>query len=127
MTKSIDKAPSTTATDNNVGDGSRTKNTKEPKQMHQVTKPLTGVIYLILRISFIIAIVTLMKMPQVHFIFDIPFYQIIGGIILLFLIYTELRQFFTSHEATTKGDKKKKQVSSSPLTDGLDYLQTPIK
>lgn len=105
MTKPIKKAPSTTGSDS-VSGGSRSKNTKE-KQMHQFNKALFGVIYLILKISFLIAIVTLMKMPQVHFVIDIPLFQIVGGIILAFLIYLELYAYFT---APAKKTNKKAEV-----------------
>lgn len=95
--------------------------------MNQVTSPIIGVFYLALRVSFIIAIITLMRMPSVHYIVDLPLYQAAGGIILSFLIYLELHQYFASRDTAPKGDKKRKQASANPLTDGLEYLQTPIK
>lgn len=63
--------------------------------MNPILKALFGVIYLILKVSFIIAGVALVKMPYVHFLVDIPLYQVVGAIILIFLVYLELYAYFT--------------------------------
>lgn len=103
--KSTKQAPSTNAPDENVSGGSRAKNTKENKPMNPFFKALFGVIYLILKVSFIIAGVALVKMPYVHFIVDLPLYQVVGVIILTFLVYLELYAYFTK-PAEKKSSKK---------------------
>lgn len=105
MSKTSKKAPSTTGTDSKVSDGSRVKNTKENKTMNPFLKASFGVIYLILKVSFIIAGVALVKMPYVHFIVDLPLYQVVGVIILIFLTYLELYAYFTK-PAEKKSSKK---------------------
>lgn len=64
--------------------------------MNQFKQATFGVVYLILKVSFILAGVALWKMPQVHMIVDIPLYQVVGSIIVLFLIYLELFTYFAS-------------------------------
>lgn len=129
MSKSIKKAPSTSGTDKPVGGERREQNTQEKKQMHQFNKALFGVIYLILKVSFLLAGITLMKMAPVHFIVDIPLYQIVGGIILVFVIYLELYEYFVNRNSNAKGKKQRQAPANavSALTDGLDYIETPVK
>ena len=124
MTKSTKKAPSTTGSDS-VSGGSRSKNTKENTKKHQFNKALFGVIFLILKISFLIAIVTLMKMPQVHFMIDIPLYQIVGGIILSFLVYLELYAYFT--KPAEKTNKKEVQPKTALSKFKLGYEDIAAK
>lgn len=108
MSKPTKKAPSTNGADA-VSAGSRVKNTKENKPMNPILKALFGVIYLILKVSFIIAGVALVKMPHVHFIVDIPLYQVVGVIILIFLTYLELYAYFTK-------PAEKKSMKKEPRT-----------
>lgn len=124
MSKSTKKAPSTGVNDKNVADIGREKNKKENKQMNQFYKALFGVIYLILKISFIIAGVALLKMPTVHIFVDIPVYQVVGGIILLFLVYLELYSYFVKPI-----DKKAaKDLPKSALSKfKLNYEDMPTK
>lgn len=77
--------------------------------MNHFKQATFGVIYLILKVSFILAGVALWKMPQVHVIVDVPLYQIVGSIIVLFLIYLELFTYFASPV-----DKKAKKVVTKP-------------
>ena len=77
--------------------------------MNHFKQATFGVIYLILKVSFILAGVALWKMPQVHVIVDVPLYQIVGSIIVLFLIYLELFTYFASPV-----DKKTKKVVTKP-------------
>lgn len=93
--------------------------------MHQFNKALFGVIFLILKISFLIAIVTLMKMPQVHFMIDIPLYQIVGGIILSFLVYLELYAYFT--KPAEKTSKKEVQPKTALSKFKLGYEDIAAK
>ena len=79
--------------------------------MDQIKKVTFGIVYLILKISFIIAGIALIKMPLVNFIIDWPIYQIVGAIILLFLIYLELYSYFVkSDEKTIDATPKKKSA-----------------
>lgn len=112
MNKPTKKAPSTTGTDKNVGDGSRVQDKKENKTMNQITKAFFGVTYLVLKISFLIAGVALWKMPTIHAIFDIPLYQIVGSIILLFLVYLELYAYFTKPSEKKSGKKPTEKPSA---------------
>lgn len=96
------------------------QNTKEKeKTMSNVTKPIFGVIYLILKVCFVIAGVTLLKMPNVNFIWSIPLFQIVGGIILMFLVYLELYAYFTKSDA--KPTKKSKKTRSALDSFKLAY------
>jgi hypothetical protein len=74
--------------------------------MKQIIKALFGIAYLVLKVSFIIAGVALMKMPMVHAMVDIPLYQIVGTIILTFLVYLELYAYF----AQSSGKKQSKSA-----------------
>lgn len=75
--------------------------------MEQIKKSLFGLTYFILKINIIIAAIALMKLEPVHFITTIPLYQIVGGVLLAFLAYLELYEYFT------KSVKSKKQKSSA--------------
>lgn len=123
MSKSTKKAPSTSGADN-VSGSSRSKNTKEYKTMNQFNKALFGVIYLILKISFIIAGVALLKMPVVHILIDLPVYQVVGGIILAFLVYLELYAYFV--KPIEKSSKKEVQPKTalSKFKIGYEDLAT---
>ena len=112
MSKKSTKAPSTTGADDKVSGSSRTQNTKENKTMNQFNKAFFGVTYLILKISFLIAGVALWKMPHVNVIFDIPLYQIVGSIILLFLVYLELYAYFTKPTEKKSGKKPAEKPSA---------------
>ena len=122
MTKSTKKAPSTSGADN-VSGSSRSKNTKE-KQMHQFNKALFGVIYLILKISFIIAGVALLKMPVMHFVIDLPIYQVVGTIILAFLVYLELYAYFTKPAEKTGKKEAQPKTALSKFKLGYEDLAT---
>lgn len=96
--------------------------------MNQFKQATFGVIYLILKISFILAGVALWKMPQVHVIVDIPLYQIVGSIILLFLIYLELYTYF-ARPVNSKQAAKQKTVAKPSALDAfkLRFEDTPVK
>lgn len=84
--------------------------------MKQIIKALFGIAYLVLKVSFIIAGVALMKMPMVHAVVDIPLYQIVGTIILTFLVYLELYAYF----AQSTGSKKQSKSALTKLKLGFE-------
>ncbi len=96
--------------------------------MNQLKQAMFGVIFLTLKVSFIIAGVALWKMPQVHVIVDIPLYQIVGSIILMFLIYLELYAYFT-RPIDSKKAAKQKTLSKPSALDAfkLRFEETPSK
>ena len=125
MTKSIkEQAPSMPGTDTNVGGKHRIlQNKKEKNQMNNFKKKITGIASLILKVSFIIAGVALWKMPVVHIIVDIPLYQVVGSVILAFLIYLELYAYFVSAPAKKTGKKTEEPKSAlDGLTVGFEEL-----
>ncbi len=78
----------------NVGSKQRNKNKKDEKNMEKINKAVFGVIFLILKISFVIAAVALWRMPYVELMISLPLYQIVGSIIVAFLAYLELYAYF---------------------------------
>jgi uncharacterized membrane protein (DUF373 family) len=94
--------------------------------MNQFKQATFGVIYLILKVSFILAGIALWKMPQVHVIVDIPLYQTVGSIILLFLVYLELYAYFT-RPVDSKAAKKVVTKPSALDAFKLRFEQTPSK
>lgn len=117
--KIINKAPSTSGTDKSIGDDSRTKNNKENKTMSQFINVFWGLIYLGIKASFLVAAITMMNMPSVHFIWDIPLHQIIGGVIIAHLIYVELHNYVT----TTANGKKSKKSALEKFKLGFEDLK----
>lgn len=111
------KAPSMSDADNTVGTIHRNQNRKE-NNMNQFNKALFGVMYLILKVSFIIAGVAMIKMPLVHFIVSIPLYQAVGIIILAFLAYLELYAYFVRPT-----DKKSKKTEPHTALDSLNLAE----
>ena len=77
--------------------------------MKQIIKALFGIAYLVLKVSF-------MKMPMVHAVVDIPLYQIVGTIILTFLVYLELYAYF----AQSTGSKKQSKSALTKLKLGFE-------
>lgn len=92
--------------------------------MNPIIKAFYGVIYLTLRVCFIIAGVALVKMPRVHFIVDIPLYQVVGVIIMLFLVYLELYAYLTK---PVDGKTKKARSRTAIESLGEGFIETPIK
>lgn len=90
--------------------------------MNSITKPLFGSIYLILRISLIIAGIALVKMPFVHVIFDIPLYQVVGIILFIFLAWLELYPYFA--KPVESKSKVKKPEPSSLQKLHQNFIQT---
>lgn len=121
--KKSTKAPSKPAADKDVGIKLRYQNTKENKTMQQIYKALFGVFYLILKVSFIVAIVALMKMPVIHFVIDIPLYQAVGSVILAFLIYLELYAYFAK-PATKTGKKKDTEPATALSKFKTGFIET---
>lgn len=121
-TKSVKKkeAPSMSVPDKKVGGKHRIKDKKSIKQEkqkmnNQFNKALFGVTYLILKVCLIVAGIALWKMPYVNLIWEIPFYQIIGTILLLFLVYLELYSYFCVKQNGKKPNKQKTALDKFKL------------
>lgn len=85
--------------------------------MENSSNHVYGVIYLIVKIALLIAAITMAKMQWIHFIVDIPMYQIVGGILLIVLIYLELEPYFA------KSKKVKKDIKALSNKKPSDFIE----
>jgi hypothetical protein len=131
MSKNAKKAPALPGSNRKVGGKQRaskttkTQNTKENLTIRKVTKPLFGITFLILKVSFLIAGVALWQLPRVDFVTLLPLYQIVGSIILLFLVYLELYEYFV--DRATVLEAKESEPRSALSSFKLFYENVPVK
>lgn len=80
-----------------------------------------GIVFLIVKASFLIASVALWKMDTVNVIIELPLYQVVGLIILATLVYLELEPYFA-----IKGKKDKKAGFPHTNRRPSDFIETAI-
>lgn len=80
-----------------------------------------GLITLIVKVNFLIAGITLFKLPPITVLFlSIPLHQVVAIVIFMVLIYMELKPYFSRQpDAKQRKSKKKSAVEEA----GLDYLE----
>lgn len=99
------------------------KNKQEKRKMHNKSK-VFGLITLFIKANFLLAGITLWKMPMVDAVFvTVPLYQTVGTTIFAVLVYMELKASFAQRTTErlnipSKSKKRKSQVEEA----GLEYL-----
>jgi hypothetical protein len=84
-------------------------------------KKVIGITYLAVKVSLLIASIAMFKMDFIHFLIDIPLYQVVGGVLISVLLYLELEPYFS-----TAGKKSKKESKIIPNRKPSDFIETAI-